>query len=124
MRTEKEMFDLIIQVAKDDFRIRAVYLEGSRANLNVPKDIFQDYDIVYIVNETKSFQEDKRWIDVFGNRIYMQYPEESVYYPADKEQCYGWLMQFADGNRLDLHVCTLQYVQSHLESYSLLLELI
>ena len=47
MRTEKEMFDLIISTAQSDDRIRAVYLNGSRTNPNVPKDIFQDYDVVY-----------------------------------------------------------------------------
>lgn len=46
MRTEKEMYKLIISIAKSDERIRAVYLNGSRTNPNVPKDIFQDYDVV------------------------------------------------------------------------------
>lgn len=52
MRNEKEMFDLIIGVAHQDERIRAVYMNGSRTNPNTPKDIFQDYDIVYVVTET------------------------------------------------------------------------
>lgn len=47
MRIEKEMFDLILGVAQKDERIRAVYMNGSRTNSNAPKDIFQDYDIVY-----------------------------------------------------------------------------
>ena len=55
MRTEKEMYDLIISIAQSDERIRAVYLNGSRTNPNVPKDIFQDYDVVYVVTETKPF---------------------------------------------------------------------
>ena len=55
MRTEKEMYDLIISIAQSDERIQAVYLNGSRTNPNVPKDIFQDYDVVYVVTETKPF---------------------------------------------------------------------
>jgi len=110
MRTEQEMFDLILNTAKKDDRIRAVLMNGSRANPNVIKDIFQDYDIVYLVTETKSFREEKSWIDQFGERLYMQYPEENSYYQNDVENCYGWLIQFTDGNRLDLHVCTLSYV--------------
>ena len=62
MRTEKEMYDLIISIAQSDERIRAVYLNGSRTNPNVPKDIFQDYDVVYVVTETKPFIVDKDWI--------------------------------------------------------------
>ena len=39
MRSEKEMFDLILGTAKQDARIRAVYMNGSRTNKNVRKDI-------------------------------------------------------------------------------------
>lgn len=67
MRSEKEMLDLILGIAKDDERIRAVYMNGSRTNPNVPKDIFQDYDIVYVVTETESFIEDRQWINILAN---------------------------------------------------------
>ena len=52
MRSEDEMMKLILQVAEDDERVRAVYLNGSRTNPNAPKDCFQDYDVVYVVTET------------------------------------------------------------------------
>lgn len=115
MRSEEEMFDLILNTAREDERIRAVILNGSRTNQNAIKDIFQDYDILYVVKETKSFREDRKWIDRFGERLYMQYPEESPYYSSDVENCYGWLIQFADGNRLDLHVCTLSHALREIE---------
>ena len=107
MRTEQEMFDLILGAAKKDDRILAVVMNGSRTNPNVNKDIFQDYDIMYLVEDTKPFRENKQWIDQFGERLYMQYPEDNIYCPSDIDNCYGWLIQFTDGNRLDLHVCTL-----------------
>ena len=110
MRTEGEMLDLILSTAKEDDRIRAVCLEGSRTNPNAPKDLFQDFDVVYVVGETGSFQQDRQWIDRFGERLYLQYPEDHPVYPSEKDRCYGWLMQFADGNRLDLHVSTLDWV--------------
>ena len=122
MRSEKEMLDLIINTANEDPRIRAAYLEGSRVNPTVQADIFQDYDVVYVVEETKSFREDPSWIDRFGKRLYMQYPEDSAYFPSDVENCYGWLMQFADGNRLDLHVCTMETVKRDLELYRVLVD--
>lgn len=110
MRSEKKMLDLIIKTARNDERIRAAWIEGSRCNPMAPKDIFQDYDIGFIVKDTKPFREDKTWIDQFGKRLYMQYPEENVYYAEESnpDSCYGWLMQFTDGVRLDLHVCTLE----------------
>lgn len=107
MRTEQEMYELIIGTAQADERIRAVYMNGSRTNPNVPRDIFQDYDVVYVVTDNKSFYEDKGWIDVFGERLYMQCPDEldrSVGLDVDLDKSYGWLMQLADGNRIDLTV--------------------
>lgn len=106
MRSEGEMLSLLIGTAQADARIRAAFLQGSRVNPNARRDIFQDYDVIYVVEETGSFREDRAWIDRFGERLYMQYPEDNPELPADVENCYGWLMQLADGNRIDLHVCT------------------
>ena len=112
MRSEKEMIDLILDTARKDERIRAVYMNGSRTNPNAPKDLFQDYDIVYVVRETLPFIKDITWIDRFGERLYMQLPEQTgllLGYEADLANCYGWLMQFTDGNRIDLHVQSIPY---------------
>lgn len=114
MRTEKEMFDLILNIAQADERIKAVYLNGSRTNPNVPKDIFQDYDVVYVVTETASFINDKAWINKFGEILFMQYPDEHPDFPSDKENFYGWLMQFTDGNRIDLHVETVSHAKENI----------
>ena len=113
MRNEKEMFDLILDVAKKDERIRAVYMNGSRTNQKVKKDIFQDYDIVYVVRQTKPFYENKKWIDVFGERLFMQRPEEvdkSIGLDVNFDKCYGWLIQFKDGNRMDLRLMPIEEV--------------
>lgn len=112
MRSEKEMFDLIMEIAEKDDRILAVYMNGSRTNKNVPKDIFQDYDVVYVATETKGFYEDPLWIQGFGNALYMQKPDEMDYLRGRTycfDDCYGWLIQFDDGNRLDLHVVSIPY---------------
>lgn len=116
MRTEQEMFNLILSIAKNDERIRAVFMNGSRTNINAKKDIFQDYDIEFVVKETRSFREDKNWIDKFGERLYMQYPEGNSFFPGDVENCYAWLIQFTDGNRLDLTVSTLTQALQHIEA--------
>ena len=108
------MYQLILEIAEKDKRILAVYMNGSRTNENVPKDIFQDYDIVFVVSETVEFIKDKKWIQQFGEILYMQYPDESPDYPSDKENFYGWLIQFADGNRLDLHIETVKHVREHI----------
>ena len=114
MRTEKEMYDMLLNIAQEDERIKAVYMNGSRTNKNVPKDIFQDYDVVYVVTDTKSFIDDKEWINWFGDIWFMQYPDEHPDFPSDKDNFYGWLMQFKDGNRIDLHVESIQHAKDHI----------
>lgn len=106
MRTETEIFDLILSVAKNDPRIRAVYMNGSRTNPNAPKDIYQDYDIVYVVDEFETFTADNSWIDIFGERLILQMPE-AMRYPSG-EGHFNWMMLFTDGNRLDLTLIPIQ----------------
>lgn len=114
MRDESTMYRLFMDIANADERILAVYMNGSRTNPNVPNDIFQDYDIVFVVKETRPFIEDKEWIRRFGNILYMQYPDESPNDPSDKENSYGWLMQFDDGVRVDLTAQTVSYAREHI----------
>lgn len=122
MRTEAEMTSLIKDIAFKEETIRAAYIEGSRTNPTAPRDIFQDYDIVYVVTTTKPFREDKEWINRFGKILYMHYPEDNVFYPSDIENCYGWQIQFSDGNRMDLHVCTKENALANLELYQILVD--
>ncbi|GAA3409435.1 aminoglycoside 6-adenylyltransferase [Paenibacillus hodogayensis] len=109
MRSEQEMMDLIRGVAQKDDRIRAVYMNGSRTNPNAPKDLFQDYDIVYVVTETASFLRDENWINRFGKLLMIQEPDKNdrlIGIDMDFDRSYGYLMLFTDGNRIDLHIET------------------
>lgn len=114
MRNESDMYRLFLDIAEADDRILAIYMNGSRTNKNVPKDIFQDYDIVFVVTQTGPFIEDKNWIRQFGTVLYMQYPDEFPNDVSDRENFYGWLMQFTDGNRVDLHVETVSHATEHI----------
>jgi aminoglycoside 6-adenylyltransferase len=102
MRSESEMKALILGNAEEDDRIRAVILNGSRANPNAVPDIFQDYDIVYVVTEVAPFKNDPEWLDQFGDLMIMQRPDDMEDPPPGDDDPYGFLMQFADGNRIDL----------------------
>lgn len=117
MRKEKEMMACILQVAREDERVRAVYLNGSRTNPNVPKDIFQDYDVVYVVTETRSFIEEEHWIDMFGKQLYMQLPDDldqSLGKDVDLDCCYTYLMQLDDGNRIDLKLMQIEVAKEEI----------
>lgn len=77
MRTEKQIYDTILNFAKADDRIRVVTLEGSRTNINIIPDDFQDYDITFFVTDMQSFINSDEWLNVFGERLIMQKPELS-----------------------------------------------
>jgi aminoglycoside 6-adenylyltransferase len=101
VRSEREMMELIIKTARTDERIRAVILNGSRADPAAKRDIFQDFDIVYFVADMESFRQDPGWIKCFGELMIYQTPDEMTESPGRRDT-YAYLMQFADGNRIDL----------------------
>ncbi|HOK42704.1 MAG TPA: aminoglycoside 6-adenylyltransferase [Thermoclostridium caenicola] len=75
MRTEQEMFNLILDVAEADERIRAVLLVGSRANPEDPQDIYQDYDITFFVEDITPYYNNPAWVEAcFGRPLIMQMP--------------------------------------------------
>jgi aminoglycoside 6-adenylyltransferase len=125
MRTETEMLDLILNTARNDERVRAVIMNGSRLNPIAPKDCFRDYDIVYIVTEKETFLADPGWIKIFGDLMILQLPDEMSDPPPNPEDkdSYAYLMQFADGNRIDLSLYPLTRLDK-LEDDSLTLTLL
>ncbi|MCK5518737.1 MAG: aminoglycoside 6-adenylyltransferase [Alphaproteobacteria bacterium] len=102
MRNEEDMLRLIMETAKNDVRIRAVIMNGSRVNIKLQKDIFQDFDIVYFVTAVEPFMETPRWIDCFGERMILQTPDTMLNSPPKRDGGFTYLMQFTDGNRIDL----------------------
>ncbi len=107
MRSEQEMYEMILDTAKTDDRIRAVLLNGSRANPNAPRDIFQDFDIVYLVTDVAPFRHNLPWIERFGELMILQLPDDMQDPPPGDDGGFAYLMQFSDGNRIDLGICPL-----------------
>jgi aminoglycoside 6-adenylyltransferase len=102
MRSEKEMLDLILTFAREHDEVRAVVMNGSRVNPNAPQDPFQDYDIVYYVRSVEPFRHNMDVVRYFGEIMILQLPEEMVDPPPEGDGHYAYLMQFMDGNRIDL----------------------
>lgn len=107
MRTETIMMDLILQIA-DTLEVEAIALSGSRTNPLAPKDEFQDYDVVYIVENLEDLISDLSWLDQFGKRII----EQNVILGHR----HLYLMLFEDGNRIDLTLCPEEYIQEWVDS--------
>lgn len=121
MRSETEMLELILRIARGDERIRAVILNGSRANPNAPRDIFQDYDVVYYVTEMAPFVNNRTWTAQFGELMILQMPDAMGEEPLSPEEHFAYLMQFADGSRIDLGICPLEKINRERDSLSILL---
>ena len=107
MRTEAEMMNLILQIA-ESLKVEAVALSGSRTDTKAPKDEFQDYDVVYVVNDLDNLTSDLSWLDQFGKRIIEQ--EVSL----GNRRLY--LMLFEDCNRIDLTLCPKEHIQEWVDS--------
>ena len=107
MRTETEMLDVILKTA-ETLQVAAVAMSGSRTDTKASKDEFQDYDVVYVVDDFDNLTSDLSWFDYFGKRIIEQ---EVV---LDHRRLY--LMLFEDGNRIDLTLCPKQQIQEWVDS--------
>jgi aminoglycoside 6-adenylyltransferase len=110
VRSEGEMLGLIVETARADERIRAVIMNGSRANPNAPKDIFQDYDIVYFSKDISPFVRNPEWLARFGELMILQTPDDMGDPPPARNGSYAYLMQFMDGNRIDLTLAPLSMI--------------
>ncbi|HEY5464177.1 MAG TPA: aminoglycoside 6-adenylyltransferase [Hanamia sp.] len=104
MNTNKSIKNKIINYANNDERVRAVILNGSRANPKVTPDKYQDFDILFVVKNFDSFLNDKNWISFLGNSILQQLPDEMILGNDENENkiSYAYLMIFEDRNRVDL----------------------
>ncbi|WP_219137943.1 aminoglycoside 6-adenylyltransferase [Streptococcus mitis] len=107
MRTEPEILDLIFHTAKT-LQVEAIAMFGSRTNSQAPQDEFQDYDVVYVVDDLDNLTNDLSWLDQFGKRL------------IEQEVTLGhrrlYLMLFEDGNRIDLTLCPKQQIQEWVDS--------
>lgn len=110
MTTETEMMNLILKTAKT-LKVDAVAMSGSRTDTKAPKDEFQDYDLVYVVDDLDNLTNDLSWLDQFGNRM------------IEQEVRLGhrrlFLMLFEDGNRIDLTLCPQEHMKEWVDSESI-----
>lgn len=111
------MLDFILEIAKQNERIRAVYMNGSRANPNVETDEYQDYDVVFVVTDTEWFIANKAWINAFGEIAIVQEPDKNdVAFGSERDftKSYTWLILLKNNKRIDLCIETME---SMLECY-------
>ncbi|MBI9014670.1 MAG: aminoglycoside 6-adenylyltransferase [Clostridiales bacterium] len=118
MRTADELLRLIMSKAEDDDRIRAVTLNGSRASKSALIDKYSDFDITYFVSDVREFTKEKDWISYFGDILIVQYSMDWYSSPYDysSRDTFVYLIQFEDGNRIDLSIVDISNIKKEEEN--------
>lgn len=121
MRSETEIKNLILNVARHNNSVRAVLLNGSRANSNVQPDSLQDFDVVFMVDDLASFTANHAWTSVFGDVLLWQLPDEMNLGGGEKKRrvSFTYLMLFKDKNRIDLNLFPVDKLSTHFTPDSL-----
>ena len=107
MRTETEMLDVVLKTA-ETLQVTAVAMSGSRTDTKASKDEFQDYDVVYVVENLDELITDLSWLDQFGKRIIEQ--------EVGLGQRRLYLVLFEDGSRIDLTLCPKEHINEWVDS--------
>lgn len=74
---------------------------------------------MYVVNDIQSFISNHNWIRRFGEIMIVQMPEEMSLIPADEDGKFPYLMQFMDGNRIDLTLVPVELIKKFVGKDSL-----
>lgn len=116
------MLDKMITYAKNHEGIRAVLLNGSRVNDKVKPDDYQDYDVVYMVDDISQWITLDAWLDFLGPRLMMQKPDQNdldrkiIHEVKDR---FAYLILLKTGIRIDLTLATPPKVKTIIKEDSL-----
>ena len=117
MLSEQAMYDRILGYANSREDIRAVVLNGSRANPQRKPDPFNDFDIVYLVQDVALYKElplnTVYGEALFGDMLVYERTDESSFFNCHHPEFVCYLMQFADGNRIDLTIADIKNYEQY-----------
>ena len=125
MLKTNNILDRVIEVAKNDERVRLVMLNGSRAHKNHPIDGYSDFDVVYYVNNVSPFLENHFLLEAFNPILICQTKDDQIFPEVTDFLGYIYMMQFEDGSRLDLSLCSVDDLEENIKEkdyYQLLLD--
>jgi aminoglycoside 6-adenylyltransferase len=102
-----DVLAVLLEFADADDNIRAVLLEGSRADPDGLVDQWSDYDVAFITRSNSPYLADgwfEEFARQFGRVAVARQPDDPSLLDDghDPDQHYAYLTQFADGLRLDL----------------------
>lgn len=124
MKTDKEMMDIVLNMAKNDERIRLLMQTGSRVDANSIEDIFQSYDFVCGVSDILSIKNDPNFLKPFGPVMLLYERDRIRVEAAQKPEFYSYEFILEDTNKVNMLLLTYNKLQSYMEKETLLKVLI
>lgn len=99
-------------------------MNGSRVNKVIPDDKFKDFDVAFFTNNISKYIENPSFIaKYFGEILIMTEPYSQhnleLFQDESDGKKYNYLIQFADGNRIDMNFFDIEYLNDFIESDSL-----
>ncbi len=99
-------------------------MNGSKINVNIPDDKFKDFDVAFFTNNIAKYKGNSEFIKKsFGEILLMTEPFNPFNLELFKDESdgkrYSYLIQFVDGNRIDMSFYELDYLEEYLKSDSL-----
>ena len=109
MYSPEEIKNKVLQFAASNSSIRAVVLNGSRANDLIKEDSFQDYDVLFAVNDFEDFIKDSSWTHLFGEKLIEQQPE-TFSFGEKTENFFSYLIMYKQGFRIDFAIVPVEKI--------------
>ncbi|RUT65700.1 hypothetical protein CKG00_04240 [Morganella morganii] len=121
MRTDNDIYLAIQDYICTDNNIRAAVLNGSRENKQVAADKYQDFDIVFFVNNIEAAKTSPLRESFFGTPVLQQCPDDMLLGNENipPRAAYTLLMIYEDGHRIDLTLFPLTHFASEYRHDSL-----
>jgi len=95
--------------------IRAMLLTSTRANPHAIVDPLSDYDIILVVDDIRSYYQDRIWLDNFGE-VLVTYWDPIYQSPETGIEILGNVVQYIDGLKIDFTLWPISQVQKVAES--------
>lgn len=124
MRSEKDILNLLHTFFNQNDDLLVFLMNGSKINVNIPDDKFKDFDVVFFTSDSAKYMGNSEFIKkYFGEILLMTEPFNPFNLELFKDESdntrYSYLIQFIDGNRIDMSFYELDFLEEYLKSDSL-----
>ncbi|MCE7981431.1 MAG: hypothetical protein DYG89_09585 [Caldilinea sp. CFX5] len=107
---QDDLLTHLIQWAKQQETIRAVFMTSTRAIPGATVDILSDYDIILVATDIHPFHTDRRWVQAFG-AVLVAYWDPLLQAPEDGSAYFSSVIYFQNGWHIDFTLWSVALLQ-------------